>query len=407
MKKYILVFILGFIIGYGAWAYQPARFFLTGGGRPVIHVFYETYATNPALTQMVEFAKLPKDTKKIIAWHRFPKRRDIIDLSEYNATEADIIAKEGYYGRNTKIMLAYIKKVAEENPKASFVFHANFSHMPVSLFPILKELPSYKIKRIHLYEDGYGELFKRPTIYYNTAGLSDKEIIKNIKDVIAGRGQWNDIYTLKVHKLYPVTYHFLGVNYFDKYEQLKPVLSMLKDMDIENINFDLYRRTLTEEQKQVVMRLAGFDYETFAPLMKNKKTVVFTMGLHFKNMKRYNAEQNFLRQLKSNQLDAMKNAEEYVWFYKPHPSFTTKDFREEMKKNFPDMIEIPAQIPYEVLILAGLKPTKTAGFGSSLYYSLNADDVLVYLRRLRDTYLPFLIEVGKLRPEQVLNLNKF
>lgn len=80
---------------------------------------------------------------------------------------------------------------------------------------------------------------------------------------------------------------------------------------------------------------------------------------------------------------------------------------EQIRAAFPDMIEVPAQVPFEVFILAGLTPTLTAGFSSSLFYSLHSDDVLVYVRRDGDKYQPFLTDTGRLKPEQVITYKKF
>lgn len=38
------------------------------------HVFLESYATNPAFTQMIQYVQLPRQIPKLIAWHRFPYR---------------------------------------------------------------------------------------------------------------------------------------------------------------------------------------------------------------------------------------------------------------------------------------------------------------------------------------------
>ncbi|MGN1063109.1 MAG: hypothetical protein ACI4QM_02165 [Alphaproteobacteria bacterium] len=401
-----MTFLISFCFGYGLWLYRPVRFLLTDE-REEIHVFLETYATNPALTHMVEFAKLPKKTPKIISWHRFPKRRDVLDLEDFNTVEIDIPAQEGMYSYSTNIVLEQIQKIAEADTNTVFVLHSNFSHTPITLFPFLRALPKERIKHIHLYEDGYGELLKRPRVYYNTNNMPKDQIIKNIQEAIFSKGEWSDMYILRLHYVYPVTYHLMGAEFFDSQENLSPVTAPLKTMSIQNVNFDTFKKTLTDEQKQIVMKLAGFDYNLYEPLIKNKKTIMFTMGFYFNNDVLHKAELNFLKKLKSNELDVLKNAEDYTWFYKPHPSYSTRDLSAKMAESFPDMIEVMPQIPYEIFILADLKPTKTVGFGSSLYYSLMADDVLAYIRRVQDTYLDFLLKAGKLRPEQIFNLKDF
>jgi hypothetical protein len=181
----------------------------------------------------------------------------------------------------------------------------------------------------------------------------------------------------------------------------------IQDADIRPVDFDLLQRILSPEQKQIVYKLSGFDYQKYKSLLKNKKSFFFVMGYHFDNQERLEAERYLLALLKNGPSSYLKNPEEFVWFYKPHPSYKAAVSRERMKEHFPDVLEVPAQIPFEVFVLAGLKPTLTAGFSSSLFYVLNSKDVLIYIRRAGDKYVPYLLESGRLELEQIMNLNEF
>lgn len=81
MKKYILTFLSVFFLGFTAYQIPEIRNVLFP--RPIVHVFLEAYATNPALSQIIEFSTLPKTDRKIIAWHRFPNRKNELDLNAY------------------------------------------------------------------------------------------------------------------------------------------------------------------------------------------------------------------------------------------------------------------------------------------------------------------------------------
>ena len=407
MKKYILLFILCFVFGF---IFRTGIYYLNAPRThgETVHVFFEVYATNPALSQMVEFAKLPKSARKLIAWHRFPNRKNVLDLDAYNTAEINIIPKEGFYGSSTRRVFREVMKIYAQNPDTRFVLYTNFSHQNITLAPFLNKLPQENIKHIHLFEDGYGDLLKSP---YHDDENGDKytaELIEQLPDILQGKLPWKTEAGVTVHKLYPVTYHFMLTDEIKKNKRFKPLINWLKDADVQNIDFDDLRMTMSEEQKRVVYRLSGFDYDTFYPLMHNKPTIVYALGYFFGNKKNEKAQLNLLNSLRMGQLDFLTNDKKYTWFYKPHPSLDAKKFTEEIKTHYPDMIEIPAQVPFEVLILAGLKPTKTIGYGSSFFYSLNADDVLLYIKRgQKDRYMEVLQQIKKLRQNQTIDLRKF
>lgn len=397
MMKYFFAFICSFAFGIGLFFIPEVHRYLP---KQEIHVFAEVYATNPALSHMIEFARLPQKTPKIIAWHRFPNRKNVLDLSAYNTIEVDVPAAEGYYSQGINIVLEFVSEIAKEYPHTVFVIHSNFSHIPVAVKPFIQSIPKERIKGIHLYEDGYGEILK-------WGKDLDKEIYRTItgtetQDALDGKIKWEAYHLFGFRHLYPTYYHFLNADLMPKIPHLQKLHEILKN-NLTSINFNRLAQELTDEQKQIVYKLSGFDYEKFAPKIKGKKTFVFVTGFHFGNEFMMTSEERFLKELHEGHFDILKNPQDYTWFYKPHPSYSAENMRNRMNKAFPNIQEIPAQIPFEVLILAGLKPTLTAGFSSSLFYSLNSRDVLYYVRRHGDNYLPFLLDNGQLKPEQVVN----
>ena len=399
MMRYFFAFICSFAFGIGLFFIPEVHRYLP---KQEIHVFAEVYATNPALSHMIEFARLPQKTPKIIAWHRFPNRKNVLDLSAYNTIEVDVPAAEGYYSQGINIVLEFVSEIAKEYPHTVFVIHSNFSHIPVAVKPFIQTLPKERIKEIHLYEDGYGEILK-------WGKDLDKEIYRTItgtetQDALDGKIKWEAYHLFGFRHLYPTYYHFLNADLMPKIPHLQKLYEALKD-NLFSINFNRLAQELTDNQKQIIYKLSGFDYEKFAPKMRHKKTIVFVTGFHFGNDFMMTSEERFLKELHEGKFDNLKNPKDYTWFYKPHPSYNAKDMLDRMQTTFPNIQEIPAQIPFEVLILAGLKPTLTAGFGSSLFYSLNSRDVLYYARRWGDSYLPFLLDNGQLKPEQVVNYN--
>lgn len=408
MKKFVLLFVLCFLSGIILQRGGCCLREYVAKHDQTVHVFFEPYATNPALSEMVEFAKLPKSARKLIAWHRFPNRKDVIDLKQYNTEEITIYNKEGFYGLSTQKVLRHVLQIYLKNPETRFVFYVNLTHQNITLMPFLKILPKKNIAHIHLFEDGYGEIFKRPQIYMNKNQPYSSDDLKKVSDAYAGKIPWETVFSVSIHKLYPATYHLMHADKRGKEPRLKFLNDWWKDARIEQVDFDKLRKTMTDEQKQTVYKLAGFDYDKFYPLLHNKPTVLYTFGFVFGNKKNERAELNFLTALKTGKLKRLTGDKPYQWFYKSHPSLNAKHFTEELNALFPDMIEIPAQIPFEILILADCKPTLTAGFGSSLFYSLTADDVLAYVKRSNnDHYLKFLTKHGLIKPYRIFELKDF
>ena len=420
MKKYI-VLPFAFICVIVLALYGRSFYYWLPIKKPEIHIFFEGFATAPEFSQMIEFAKLPKETKKIIAWHRFPNRKNVIDLDTYNTIEVDLPTEEGNIDEKLQAVSNIVKKIADENPASVLVFHTSFDKVQRTLKPFLNMFPKNRVKHIHLYEDGYGDIFKwtdkilkaktfyKPNLKQQTLNLLNSN---NNRD-------WKIAHVFGLRYHYNVSYHFLNINKIKHDKRFQKIFSSIKNADLREINFNTLSNTLSEEQNQLIYRLSGFDYDTFAPLIKNKKTIVFVMGYHFGNPDYIAAEQTILHKLKNNQLEnfPFEDSKNYTWFYKAHPSLNAKIDKEKFEHQFPDMIEIPAQVPFEVLILAGLKPSLTAGFSSSLFFSLQPQDVLLYIKRpiyltsplsaLPDHYLAALSREGNINKNQTVDLLEF
>ena len=370
------------------------------------HVFMEGYATNPAFSQMIEYVQLPKQLRKIIAWHRFPNRKAIINLDFNNTREVDLPSGEGYWPEVTQRVLKATKEELEKHPEYQLVLHANMWKMDFVLKPFLNNIPKERIKMIHLYEDGYGELFKNYFLNPNSQRIYSKT---EIQEVINSEREWQNDMVYTLSELYPVTYHFFGYSAIQNEPKFQPLRSFLKDLRVKDIDFQSLNLTLTEKQKQMIYKLAGFDYNYYKNLIKDKKSFVFIMGYHFGNETNEAAERNVLKKIRTEpKFSGISDPENWVWFYKPHPSFWAQNSIKPMQEAFPDIKEISPQIPYEIFVLAGLKPTYTAGYSSSAFYPLNKEDILFFIQRYNnDNYKIFLEEVRHLDKDQFLNLNDF
>ena len=419
MKKKFIYIIFGLlaIISLGTLAphfwdiyhYLPIQ-------KKEIHIFFENYATAPALSHMVEFSKLDKNTRKIIGWNRFPNRAQLFDLKAYNTVEIPMQKDPRRARENLFAFATIIFDEINKNPSANLVLHSSFDKVASVLKPLLTVVPKQRIKEIHLYEDGYGDVFKWTDDILNQEEQYSKNLKTETETLLNSsmRKAWHIRHVFGLRELYPVTYHFLNASKMKDIERFSKLNELLKDANVKDINFDNLSKTLTDEQKQIVYQLSGFNYEYFKNLMSDKKSIMFVTGFYFNDNRYIDAEMKVLSLIRENKLTNfnIENPQDYVWLFKPHPATNDVYNEKELQEKFPNIVEVPSSIPFEIFILADLKPTLTAGFSSSLFFSLNENDVLFYakrpkyntspLSRLDDHYLASLIKDKLIRNDQVI-----
>ena len=368
MKKIkIIVLLLFFFTGFGSFFHiQDIKTKILYPDKP-IHIFYESLATQPALSGMIEMVKLPKDELKIFAWHRFPNRSQLIDLTEINALEVPISYDEGYVILNALKFIPIIEKHLELHPKSPIIIYTNMNNYDYFFSGFLKKIDKHRIKRVHLYEDGLGELFSYSTYFQNLAFNQ-----KDIADLKNHYYNNTDIQLPKhakymMHTLFPVTYHFYGLNQAQKMPIYNSFFTEMKGADFEEINFKNLSQTLTSEQKKLLFKLIDFDYEYYKKQFHNNKTFMYFTGFHSAHNHAYNhSELAYLKLL-------MNKYPEYKFFIKPHPSYSALNRTKNIQELFPSVSLITPQIPFEIFILADLVPTFVSGYASSLFYTLTND----------------------------------
>lgn len=387
MRKYakkVFILILSFVLLSISYFIEQRR------DQNTIHVFFEVYATTPELMEAIEFVKLPPERMKIIGWHRLPKRDKKIDLRGLNTIEFDIPPREGLYTSQPKKFANFIKKVYRIKPDAYFVFYSNMNHVKNQLFPLLREIPHNRVRHIHLYEDGLGvgitSMHNRQNQKKSKSDILTyigkfKKYLKKENRVV-----YNEYYNL-LQIFYPTTYHFMGADKMKKRAEYQNAIKNIGKENIKDINFEKIRSQLSPAQKALLFALLDFDYNYWKKIMKGKKTVVFTTGFVFGNKNQIQAQINILRELREGKLKNLLPQDSYTWLYKPHPSFSSeKETPLLIKKEFPDMIEIPAQIPFEIFIIAGLTPDYVFGYSSSLFYALPQKNILGLITRPDKSY---------------------
>ncbi len=367
--------------------------------RQEVHVFFEVYATNPAVQQQIFFAAMPENTKKIVAWHRFPERSKTIDFQKYNALEINIPAKEGQYGKNVAQFQEKILKIAEENPRFDFVFHSNLFHSVRVLLPLLQRLPKDRIKQLVLYEDGPCSV-AMTLVRNETAFHFHEEDLTDLKKLLAGEeGKWKPQYDFALARFYPVVYR-LGCEDLLKKEFFSLIRQSGRYIQFADLKKDAAR--LTAKQKQIFWRLAGFDEKKWHLVLGGKKVALFAGGFLLKKTDR---REDLFRAALFMKEQLAKDDEEILFVYKPHPSYGAKGDNDFAKERLSDWVFLPAQLPFEVLLTADLEPDFVAGYSSSVFYSVSPEKVMFMIERnVKDIYKKTLLLRG-MNPDKFVTVD--
>lgn len=357
-----------------------------------LHVFLDV-ASGPTLLQMIDFIRLPKTDKKIIAWERNRQNNPEL-LSKYNACEIKYIPIEAHK-KNSYLwrrVLADIREELKKDPNIKIVFYTNLYHVNVLLFPILQRLSPKNIQMIHLYEDGYG----------NIAASRFDEIIKNHQfDPKLKPKQFkkrNDAYYLGF--VFPTVFHISFSNYIQKHPKLKDLYFLLQQGqgEIQDVDFKKIKQSLTKSEKNDLKHLLNLDADFYQKLFQksSQKTAFFlsSAGLSTDEIQK---EARIFKKI--------YQSCPYTVFLKPHPASSSRILTQILQKDIPQLFVIPSHIPVEAFYLTDCLPDYLMGYGSSVFLSMPLEKMLFYIKRIpKDTYLPFLLNTGLIRKEQIISL---
>ena len=137
-----------------------------------------------------------------------------------------------------------------------------------------------------------------------------------------------------------------------------PIVSnILKQVTPVNIDFNKIGSTLTTDEKEKIFKRAGFDYQKIKNQLQNKNAFIYILGTDWK-------KPNI-----ATQLSGLKRlcTRERDWFFKYHPNKHYQPTHTVLNHLCPNIQQIDAHIPFELLLITGLKPKGVAGFSSSLF----------------------------------------
>lgn len=335
-----------------------------------IHIFYEGLATMPAFLGMIDMVALPADELKIFAFHRFTQRSDLLDLKKINAIEIPVTAKEGYVIINGHKFVNEVLKILDKNPQSPVIIYTNMNNHRYLFDILLPKIDKNRIKHLHLYEDGLGELLTYANNFQKMT-ITDEDG-KLLEDFYYGSNEKLPEYPKhSFHKAFPVTYYFFGVNEVKKDPAYAHFLNQMKEAELKDINFHEIRKNLTSNQKQMLYSLLNFDYQYYRNLFSEKAVFMYFGGFYLGGShKIYHAEINYLKKLQ-------EIFPKDYFLYKQHPSFSTFD-RQKRKDSFKGVEFVNPQLPYEIFIIADLEPSRVAGYSSSLFYTLKDEQIISY-----------------------------
>lgn len=328
-----------------------------------IHIFYEDIATQPALLGMLKMVQLPKDEVKIFYWHRFPNRKDFIDLKMINAIE---IQNE-----------SEIKGILDTYKKAPVILYLNVRN-EFFLKKILAYVPLNRIKKLNLYNDGSGEILTKKSEFLkikfekNDVDELRKKLFNQTNDLVL-----KDI--LLLYKILPTTYYFIGVDKAKKDKDYDSFFENMQLADIKDVSFEGLGDILTNEQKKLLYQFVDFNIDFYQKIYQKAPVFMFLMANYRRNFSMYNAELLYIKEL-------MKKYPNYQFILKTNFAESSYNRNLLIKKMFPNAIIVDKKIPYELFIISGLTPQKIAGGASSLFFILDTKLIEGYI--LWCDYLP-------------------
>lgn len=366
-----------------------------------IHVFYEVLATTPAFLGMIEMVQLPDDEPKIFLWHRFPNRKDLIDLAKINAFEVESRNAEGdiYYAKGN--FRRVLRDILVKYPKSPLIIHTNTNNYEYLFDGFLRDFPKERVKHVHLYEDGLAGLYIYNKFFNNIRNT--KQDIQDLENYYYG-----DVKTRKLpkyakymlHTLFPTTYYFYGYENAAKGILEEQFFQQMKGASFKDINFRKIAKKLTRTQKEKLLQLLGFDFKKYKKIFEKNKVFIYFGGYYLEgSFTSYLAELNHISHL-------MKKYPDYYFLLKPHPSWSSFDRKNIFNKVFTERIELlDPRLPYETFIIFDLIPSKVSGRSSSLFFTLSNDMIDSYISH--PSYENALNKLGIISKDKKIDLLSF
>ncbi len=373
--------------------------------KPSVHIYMDI-ASTPSFLQMVDFIKVPRQDKKYIAWRRFPNRGKFFDLNSFNTQEIKMPVYESACQETYSALDEALPEIVEQNPEVQFIIHGNLRHPYYTVMPALKHIPPSRIKEIHLYEDGIGNLYEVWRAYATSEYNWSEACVQHIKDFQNKKIdslQLQDMFCL--YKLYPTIYHVSLIDMLKKENDFKKFFENLSERIVE-IDFRKIAKELSPSEKELLYAMVGFNEKQYKETTNGKKTLYYTLGWLQERSDNLLLVEIF-NELKNNELKRLSDNPDTVLFFKAHPATAAKSMKDELLKDNKDAIIFPRDIPFEILIIADLTPDYILGFSSTLFFFVEPEKILYYLTKNGDKNLQALKKLNIISEEKILDIQNF
>lgn len=383
MKKYILLFCTCFILSFGAKTFYDMQTYKND-----LYVYADVEA-GPGLLEMTAFIKAPAKVRKLIAWAPWRGLKHRVNLDDFNAREIDFNTQpnEKYYYHIMNKLAEELSAEVKKNPDIQITLYTNLDYISDMLSNIRRVISDRNIKQIHLYENGFGQ----------TVGKRKDILLKHVFLKGPPKKPQHPAAPFYTHEMFKTTYHVGYLNIIRKSPEFKGFLSLMDDTEIKNVDYKKIAKSFSRSDKKKLAQLLGINIGEYKKAYKEAtKKTAFLIGPKPLNKKETEAQIFVLGEL--------IEANDYQWFFKPHPHPSSNVITKRLKKRFSNLAIIPAQIPIEAFLFLDILPDYVGGYSSSAFFTLDKNLFLFYIKRPQDMYLPFLLEQGILKRSQTLKL---
>lgn len=357
--------------------------------KPVAHIYIDV-ATASTLLQMINLTNTPATDPKLIGWRRFPNLHTRIDLQTINATEISLPHSELETKATIDLILAAFKDFYSKHPDMNYEIHCNLFWGNI-LIPILQQIPKKQIKRLHLYEDGIGNTIYSRSLYTQRQS-THLHLDTKLRQVLAEQIPYDNLYMFSFHKIYPTTYYFSFVDIMHTYPDFDDFFKYLKGAKIVQTNFDGIIPKLTDNQKEMIYRMTGFDKDAYKKQINGRYTKLFITD----------ASPHFIDHTDYADLCFDRPADQdSVLVLKLHPAYP-QYVCDIIAKKIPNAVILPNNLPFELLIIADLMPDQISGYSSSILLSVPFERIGKIIAKHNDFNLPLLDKLHPIAQSQII-----
>ena len=334
---------------------------------------YLDHATLPALGQLIHFLQnKEEDTFRIFCYNRFPLLENVIKYEMgINAFFFNVPLNSAWAYCPENVLTLLNDYALEEY--ISLEIHANLGNSLTLIAPITQlalQNKNIHIDHLHLYDDGSKEYLdleslKHTNLHYllNVSLMDMDAYLKKagvtLTNPIIAQYLWGHFY--------PTTYHLLKKDYFIKTDFIQPIFQQIEQ---NCLSVDFSERALSAQNKDCLCKMVGLNESLQNKLKQSHKGFMFIGGITMyldDEIDYANELLKIAQKSTSGNYDAL--------FFKGHPSYLSDKFNYPILQTINNIIEIPKELPTEVLLITGLLPSKVGGINSSIFFSLPNENI--------------------------------